>query len=94
MTGVTGVKARRSRSVVLRIQGQADGVDAVAQIGWRPIALTREDMAEVAPAGGASDLDSSHAVTHVFNLDDGIAGEWRPERGPPAMGVELFAGAE
>ena len=76
MTGVTGVKTRRSSSVLLGIQGQADGVNAVAKVSRCPVALTGEDMPEVATARSTPHLDSAHAMTDVLDFYYGIAGEW------------------
>jgi hypothetical protein len=75
VTGVTGVKTRRNGSTVLRVEGQTHGVNAVAQVGGCPIALAGEHVPQVATTGSASDLDTSHAMTDVLDLYDGVAGE-------------------
>src|SRR6188508_3317365 len=70
-----------------RVEGHADGVDAVARVAWR-VALAVEPVPQVGVASGATHLDPVHPVRVVLDVPDGV----RPrlvEGRPAAVRVEL-----
>jgi len=73
-------------------EGERGRVDAVAQ-ACGPGAV-REDVAEMAAAAGAGDLDAAHTVTQVLVLIDGFGAGGDHEAGPAAARVELGAAHE
>ena len=74
------------------IQRDGSRVDAVAQAGGR--GAVREDVAEVAAAGGAGNLDPPHAVAHIFDLGDVLGHPRLPEARPAGARVEFFVRLE
>ena len=70
-------------------EGERGGVDAVAQAGGA--GTVGEDVAEMAAAAGAGDLDAPHAEAQVLVLLDGFGVGGNHEAGPAAAGVELGA---
>lgn len=86
-------KARSSRSIsqsLLGLERHRQRVDAVALVGGRGEALALEDVAQVAPAVAAGDLDANHPERPVLVAVDG-AGEVVVVCGPAAARVELGA---
>lgn len=73
---------------VLRAEVQADAVDAVALVGRGGEALALEDVAQVAAAVVADDLDALHEHAVVLEALDG-AGDAVEVGGPAAAAVEL-----
>src|SRR5262245_9398208 len=74
------------------LQGEADGVDAVAGV-LRGVALAVEAVPEVRGAAGAADLDPDHAVRAVLDVSD-RARDGLVEARPAAVRVELGVAVE
>src|SRR4051794_738180 len=89
LTGFANHLNERHAKKVLRLLLKVEGgrVDAEALAGGFARAVI-EDVAKVAAAGGAEDLDAAHAVAGVFvELD--VPGNGAVETRPAAVAVEL-----
>src|SRR5690606_39813383 len=82
-----------SRGLV-RVEPEADRVDAVAQVRGRGEALAAEDVAHVGVACRAADLDPLHPHRRVLDVADPVLRQWGVERRPAAGGIELRLRAE
>ena len=74
------------------LKGDGGGIDAVAQAGW--LGAVGENVAEVASAARAGDLNAAHAPAIIFVLGDGFGVFRNGEAGPSAAGVEFGVAAE
>ena len=70
-----GQRHVRGGRSALRLEGEADRVDAVAVTGGGAVAVG-EDVAEVGAAAGAADLDPLHAGGGVLDVLDGVLIGW------------------
>ena len=79
------------RRLILSRELQADAVDTVALISGRGVTLALEDVAEVATAVSADNLDAAHAESPVLVSDNGardaVEVGW-----PTAARAELVSG--
>jgi hypothetical protein len=73
------------------LEGKRCGVDAIAQAGGA--GTIREDVAQVAAATGASNLDAAPSQAQILVLVDDFGAYGNGEAGPAAAGVE-FSSAE
>ena len=78
----------------LFLQVQADGVDAIAQVGGGIVALTLKDVPQVRFAVGTQNLYAAHAERIVFALNDFVPCEWGEKGRPAAVGLKLLCRAE
>jgi hypothetical protein len=79
-------------ALLLLVEPYAHAIDAMPLVRGRRIALTLEDVAEVAAAGGADDLGAVHAERAVGAAHDG-ARHGIEEGRPAAAAAELVRGA-
>src|SRR6478736_9445239 len=83
-----------SGGAVLGDEDQGDAVDAVAGIGRGVVPLSDEDVPKVGVTGCAPYFRTRHAERLVFDEAYVVALAGLPERGPPAVAVELLGGPE
>lgn len=63
------------------------GIKTISLAGWRW--AVGEDVALVAAAAGAADLDAAHTVAIVFDIGEMVFVERRVERRPAGAGMKF-----